>query len=292
MFLRYSYTIPACLLLFGFFIYGCNSDKPTLEFQVAQLIRQLDGDYTQRRSASKSLIKIGEPAIPALIKTAHVADPALRREAISALGHIGSPKAIPALVERAIMDPDIHNRWRGAWAINLADNGSAQASLQKYLNAENQQHRWNAAVALSALNNKEIVPILHQGLESEDVQTRWEAINALGRVYNSQTASLLIKAYDYSDIDMRQAIILSLGKIGTPDVVDTIIWALDNRESKIRCRAAMALGWIGNDSAIKALQSRLKSEKDSNVKVHIAKSLRFCLNPEGSERIEVAGKID
>ncbi|MEW6654082.1 MAG: HEAT repeat domain-containing protein [Bacteroidota bacterium] len=71
-------------------------------------------DYATRRSARKSLVILGKPAVPALTnallnsKQNHV-----RWEAAKTLGYIESTDAIPSLV-KALEDPDIDVKWVAA----------------------------------------------------------------------------------------------------------------------------------------------------------------------------------
>lgn len=272
MFIK-SRTILIIYLFSGLFCCGCSFwlfQNP----KVTTLVEQLNGEYDERRSASEALVKLGEDAVPALIEATRAENWTLRWEAVNTLGYIGSHKAIPAVLERVLVDADVHVRWRSIWALGCIDDGSAKSRLQKYLTDNDPQCRWNAAVALSALGGKEGVPILHQGLKSSDSWTRWEAANALGQTYNEQTADLLISAYEDSNTGTRQEIVLSLGRIGTPQVIPALIKALDDEESEVRWRAAMALGWIGDKNAATALQSHLESETDEIVREQLEKSLK------------------
>lgn len=277
MYSNFLSTFVISLLFLGLFFCGCGfwlSQSP----KVTQLVEQLSGEYDERRSASDALVQLGEGAVPALIEATRAEASLVRWEAVNALGYIGSPKAIPAVLERVLIDTDVHARWRSIWALGCIDDGSAKSRLPKHLTDNNPQRRWNAAIALSVIsdkaNSKEAIPILHQGLKSSDSWTRWEAANALGRTYNEQTVDLLVSAYEDSNTSTRQEIVLSLGRIGTPKVIPTLIKALDDEEREVRWRAAMALGWVGDKSAVVALQSHLESETDELVREHIEESLK------------------
>jgi HEAT repeat protein len=273
VFLKSRVIFVVCFIFSGLLYWGCGFGlfhNP----QATKLVEQFNGEYEQRRSASETLVQLGEEALPALIEATRAENPMVRWEAVNALGYIGSPKAIPAVLERVLIDTDVHTRWRSIWALGCINDGSAQSRLQKYLTDDNPQKRWHAAVALSALGGGEAIPILHQGLKSNDSWTRWEAANALGRTYNEKTADLLISAYKDSNTSTRQEIVLSLGRIGTPKVIPALIKALADEEREVRWRAAMALGWIGDRTAALALQTHLETEKDKFVIEQIEKSLK------------------
>jgi hypothetical protein len=72
-----------------------------------------DHDGLARKRARHSLVAIGQPAVPALVKA--LTDPTGRRrwEAAKALGAMRDPSAAPALV-RATEDQDFGVRWLAA----------------------------------------------------------------------------------------------------------------------------------------------------------------------------------
>jgi HEAT repeat protein len=66
-----------------------------------------------RDQARDDLIKIGSPAVPNLLPLADVKDKQLRWEVAKALGSIGDPRAIDALIAR-LSDKDPGIQWLGA----------------------------------------------------------------------------------------------------------------------------------------------------------------------------------
>jgi len=81
---------------------------------ISQLIATLgDHDGLVRQRARHSLVAIGEPAVPALVKVLTDPDAHRRWEAAKTLGAIGDPAAAPALV-RAMEDEDFGVRWLAA----------------------------------------------------------------------------------------------------------------------------------------------------------------------------------
>lgn len=258
---------------------GCASIRSTqsrasLPAEATRLVNQFHGNYEERRAASQSLIQLGTPALPALVAATRDPDPMVRWEAVNTLGYLRLPQAIPAVLERALEDPDVHARWRSIWSLSSINDGSAQNRLRKQLTTDDPQRRWNAAVALSVLGGKEAISILHEGLKHADAFTRWEAANGLGTTFNQTTPDRLIEAYRDSGTSVRQEIALSLGRIGTPQVMPGLTSALDDPEPEVRWRAAMALGWLRNLNAISILRARLANEKDVTVRENIESSLK------------------
>lgn len=83
---------------------------------VLQLVRalQFEDDEYARKLAALSLGRIGKPAIEPLLETMQSEDPATRRYAVEALGHIRSEPRVLGAIFQARKDPDEHVR-QAAW---------------------------------------------------------------------------------------------------------------------------------------------------------------------------------
>jgi HEAT repeat protein len=68
------------------------------------------------QAAVEALVKIGLPALHALVQMLSDKDWQVRREAAWALGEIGDPKAVPFLI-RSLRDKDKYVRRAAAWAL-------------------------------------------------------------------------------------------------------------------------------------------------------------------------------
>lgn len=86
------------------------SDPATIDEHIATL-GNYDGLVRQR--ARHSLVAIGEPAVPALVKALNDPNGHRRWEAAKTLGAISDPSTAPALV-RAMEDEDFGVRWLAA----------------------------------------------------------------------------------------------------------------------------------------------------------------------------------
>jgi len=84
---------------------------------IARLVEELASDHgLERKRARRCLIRIGEPAVPALLEALADERPRLRIEAAEALLYIASPMAAPSLVE-ALDDKEFGVRWLAAEAL-------------------------------------------------------------------------------------------------------------------------------------------------------------------------------
>jgi len=246
--------------------------------EVDELIQMLSGDSESRKEARERLIELGAEAVPALIEATRDPNPWVRWEAVNALGYIGDPRAIPALVERILKDDNPHPRWRSIWAVQAVDREGTEAVplLLKGLKSDDEVVVWNAAVGLSAYKRPEAVPILMEGLGSEDEFRQWEAIFCLSNVWNEETVPALIPILKGGRLRARQEAANTLGAIGDKRAVPALLEALENDESpEVRWRAAVALGRIGDPSVIPKLEELLQKEEDEQVIEHIQEALEL-----------------
>ncbi len=92
---------------------------PTLRCpeDIGHLVEELASDHgLDRKRARRCLIRLGEPAVPALLEALADDRPRLRIEAAEALLYIASPMAAPSLVE-ALDDKEFGVRWLAAEAL-------------------------------------------------------------------------------------------------------------------------------------------------------------------------------
>jgi epoxyqueuosine reductase len=69
---------------------------------------------------------------------------------------------------------------------------------------------------------------------------------------------------------------VALGNSGSPRAVPALVSALLDHEPLVRGHAAWALGRIGGAEALTALQARLKTEVDSDVRDEIEQAIVEC----------------
>jgi HEAT repeat protein len=145
----------ASLLLLGTSVLTAATDSPppeTPQARVARLIEKLgDARFRVREAATKELIAIGRPALPALRKALSSADPDIRLRARMILGKIKN--SVPGLIE------DLGNKdaaIRREAAVQLGRLGTAgkeaAAALVKALKDADPSVREAAAMALEAVD--------------------------------------------------------------------------------------------------------------------------------------------
>jgi len=114
---------------------GADKKGPDAE-RIVQLIRELgDGSFRKREAASKELIAIGEPALPALKTAAFDADAEIRRRAKGIIQTITSRLA-----------GDEQKRLEGTWVgVAQEENGKDTPSRTKIVLAEGRSVATNSA---------------------------------------------------------------------------------------------------------------------------------------------------
>lgn len=139
-----------------------------------------------RRAVAEALGKLGDPrAVPALIEVLKHDNKKVRRAAAEALGIIGSREAVPALIQAL----GINRGWR--------DAGVPEA----------------AAEALGKLGAPEAVPALVEALREETLSIQIAAAKALGAIAAPEAVRPLIEAYWESGRLLRETYRLSLKSI-------------------------------------------------------------------------------
>jgi HEAT repeat protein len=170
------------------------------------------------------VVGLGAPAVPALIQALGDSDWDVRRAAAEALGKLGDPQAVPALIGAL-------GEWGDLWSENV---------------------RRAAAEALGKLGDPQAVPALIQALGDSDWDVRRAAAEALAKI-GTPAVPALIQALGDSDWDVRRAAAEALGAIGDPQAIPALIQALGDSGWDVRRAAAEALGAIGDPQAVPPL---------------------------------------
>ena len=221
----------------------------------------------------------GSQDIAALIKATQ--DPVwkVRWDAVNELGKLQDPRAIPALVERALHDDNSHPRWRSLWALKAVEPDGEETipRLRAALQSADPVVVRNAAIALAFFSQPEALPELLRGLNDPDGFRRWEAVFSLREFGGPEVAEALIPLLDDEiefDARVRQEVVVVLGGIGGERAVTALLHALrEDQSPQVRWRAAMALARLGDASTVGELEEALSVEQDSQARKFIEEAI-------------------
>jgi HEAT repeat protein len=146
------------------------------------------------------------------------------------------------------------NEWfvRGSAAEALGEIGSpeAVAALINALSDNEEDVRVNAARALGKIGSPEAVAGLINALSNNEEDVRINAARALGEIGSPEAVAALINALSDNNWFVRESAAEALGKIGSQEAVAALINALSDNEKDVRKNAAEALESIINKSYI------------------------------------------
>ena len=244
--------------------------------------------------------------VDALIRQLETGDPNEREQAATALGRLGDPKALPALLN-ALDDETIRFSETILDAIGHILDGTSpdDAENRKVFSRvadrliqfvqrddpEKAHVRIAAAEALGKTRDPKAIPVLTEMLrEDKPTPIAIAAARALRHFDHPQAIQALTKAAANTNLlmDARVAAMLSLGDIGNPKAVDTLIHILEDRsaDGSLRTEAARALGRIGDPKAIEPLIRILKSDSErSFLRKPIADALGAFRDPRATDAL-------
>ncbi len=184
------------------------------EEEIRGLIKKLGGLFNIVET-KKKLVKIGVPAVPALVKALGSGNLSLEHSVLDTLVEIGPP-AVPHLII-SLGDKNVSVRENAAWALGEIKHSTAVPTLGKVLNDEN-----------------------------EYVYVRTKAAEALGKIGDPDAIRHLIKALKDKDREVKKKVTWALGEIGKSDVILPLAEVLrdKNEDSRVKEMAAEALGKI------------------------------------------------
>ncbi|NIM14196.1 MAG: NACHT domain-containing protein [Candidatus Aminicenantes bacterium] len=250
------------------------------------LYRLKDSDSSVRKSAANTLGAMGSPeALPVLLDALrNDEDSEVRGRAANALGDIGSPEAMPPLLEVLRTDTDFTIRGLAAEALGVMGSPEAMPTLLEALRSNSDfQVRESAASALGYMGSPEAMPTLVEALRSDsDSSVRARAAEALGAMGSPEAMPPLLEALrSDTDSDVRVSAASALGAMGSPEAMPFLLKALrSDTDSFDRFCAAYGLGAMSSPEALPPLLEALCSDSDSFVRWCVANALGAIGSPE------------
>src|SRR5438445_3066210 len=125
-------------------------------------------------------------------QTSRTEDPRVRRYLALTMGHLGDPRAVPALLE-GLNDKDIDNQIYNMWALGSIGDSAAGPPIAKKLEAQDPAIRRTAAYVLGAVKDPRTIRDLKIALNDSSEDVRWNAAIALAQLNDDPGSDLLMK---------------------------------------------------------------------------------------------------
>ncbi|NQU24149.1 MAG: HEAT repeat domain-containing protein [Candidatus Nealsonbacteria bacterium] len=231
---------------------------------VTALLVALDDKDTEVRQGVA--IALGRPgltdAVEPLMKVLRSDEsPFVQAIAASELGDIGSPKAVPLLVE--ILASPRRGVWTRECAARALGNFREEPVFEPLVAAlkdDQADVREAAAEGLGRLRDPRAADVLIAALKDKDPDVRESAAGAMGAVRNEKTLPALIAAMQNHDAAESRAAASALSQYG-PDAVEPLIAVLNSKNTVLAQKAASSLGAIGDERAVAPLTAALKNPR-------------------------------
>ena len=210
-------------------------------------------DSTLASYIAEALGEIGDPkAVPAIVRAIGVGDFELQKIASSALAQLGTD-GIEALLRMAA-NGDQPGRPYIIRALGANAIKSATSLLLQILkdSSEDKYVRCQAAWAVGKIGGSpEIFPTLLATLQSREEEVRNGALLGLGTLRDSRAFGAIIKRLDSPS--HRYTSIMALGELGDPRACELLVPMLRSGDEGVAVHAATALGKIGCPQALPSL---------------------------------------
>lgn len=203
-------------------------------------------DFSVRRAAACAVGAIGDRrAVKALALWLPRAGPELRPEVMLALGTLGGPEAVAALIPY-LSDQEASARLASAEALSKAGE-SVAAVLVDALDDAQPEVRRKIAAGLGQLDDPTAVPALIASLQDDDREVRLQAAGALAKIGDTRAVEPLLDRLtaqeDYARVQI--VCVIGLGDLRDPRAIPALVRILEVGDPIFRSAAAESLGKIG-----------------------------------------------
>ncbi|MGD8785626.1 MAG: HEAT repeat domain-containing protein [Thioalkalispiraceae bacterium] len=197
-------------------------------------------DTTPALEASRTLAKIGDPAIKALTRAMLSDEEEVRRLAVKALGQIGDIQSIDSLI-KALSDPSRRVQATAAIALGSYRHPVASQRLTEEFTRVSPGVRIHLVYALSQINDIIAVPFLIKQFAEQTPDVKASIALAFGKLRDARALSTLVSAVGDNDEIVRANAFYALSSFYTPKVIDVLIGGLDDPVQRVREAASEAL---------------------------------------------------
>lgn len=221
--------------------------------RLVELLARPDGQVAEQ--AYPVVVAAGEQAVPVLLEKVGATNRQQREYVIAALGTLkAQPAAVP--IARVLADRSLERRYVAAWALGEIGAPEGVPALLSALDDPNNEVRRYATRALIKINRPAVAPLVEH-LRTAKGESSAGAIRALGDIADPAALDVLLA---HAAGPQRAEVFLALGKLRDARAAATLIKGLTDGDWRARMHAAMALGPLGGPEAAAALKRTLDDE--------------------------------
>ena len=248
------------------------------------------GNPAIQKELIAAIVRFGAPMVDILVEQLSREDLETRRAAVTALGHIGDARAVPALV--ALLDAgdrDLLVPIAGALA-RLGD-GRAFEPLVKLLGDDDLKVRHAAIGALNSIGHPDMAARMARLVNDPDPLVRESAVKIAGYFGYPPCARGLLERCRDPEETVRAAALEHLAFIDDDRVLPALMHALEHDTPRARAAAARSLAHLESPEAIAALR-RGVDDADGWVRYFAAASLGRQGDAVAVPRLEALARSD
>jgi HEAT repeat protein len=217
------------------------------------------------------LVRIGSPAVEALIAALEDANPGVRAGAARALGKIGDARALSALVARLRHDIHPEVRKSAVWALQMGGTCTIDALIEALCDRD-EWVRFGAVIVLSKIGEPSVEPLIDV-LQDPRPLMRANAAETLGRINDKRSADGLSESLLDAEAYVWHQAAIALGRLGDARAVHHLIKIVENENSDLRTKAIKALGQIRDVRAVDTLLNVTCQQEDRWIRLFAIEAL-------------------
>lgn len=237
---------------------------------VERALVRLIGQASARREVIESLVRYGERVTELLIEQLSAEEVETRKAAVIALGRIGDPAAVPALVGAMTDDDELTVVAAGAMG-KIGDRRAFDALLEM-IGQPDASVRQASIAAINSLGHPEMAGRAVALLEDPNPHVRESAVKIAGYFGYAECTDLLLERCRDIDENVRRAALEHVAYLEDDRVLPTVVEALGDAPPRVRAAAAAALAQVDGHAALPHLLGALR-DSDSWVRYFAARSI-------------------
>jgi HEAT repeat protein len=250
-----------------------------------------------RRTAIIAIKRLGtEAAIPKMVEVleTYLLEPNQRdlpvvKTLVVSLGELGASASVPVLIR--VMRGYVGVRSLAAKALGRIGDPQAVSALVEALQDEKSKNLQLAALkSLGQLGRDESTPAVRELLSAADPRIRRTAVLAVGALGDVGSTELLLEiARDDESPLVRPAAVEALGQVGDPRVIEELLPLADDGNAYLRAALAYALSSLDGDTPqVRAVLRQLQNDSVHHVAIAAERALANCSlpDPDADERVD------